>query len=209
MDPEPTNPTSSNIPLQSSQQGNNFLPSKSFSKKSLLLILGILTIGVLAIGTVTYLLFSVKQDAPVPVVTSQPTIIPSFSPFPSSLPSDDEEPILADVDFPITPIDYPTDWPKQLQFPESLVLVEANSGTIFEGAPKVWIAKFRSEKSAAQISEIVVEHFTQLNWEIKQLPVPTEDLFLAVEYNNEQSTGQVTISSDSGGSRIISSVRLE
>jgi hypothetical protein len=71
---------------------------------------------------------------------------------------------IVNLEFPTSKIPYPSDWPEDIQFPEDLILVEANSGTATDGERQGWSGKFRCSCTPNEAEKIIMDDLKGKDW---------------------------------------------
>lgn len=208
-------------PNQDPDPERRFLTVSTVSNRSpRLLAIAAAAVILVAIGAgMLYLAYRSRSESPVAVTPSPAAgagVLSSPSPqaaapSPSPLVMATQAPPLAAVPFPSPTIAYPADWPSELRFPESFVLVEATSGTLPDGSTKGWSAKLRFKGSPNQAVEALTLFLGNGGWQIRQLPLDSGGSLLLVQRQGKSGNGTVIIDpdpSDSTSSRILAGIRL-
>jgi len=105
-------------------------------------------------------------------------------------------PPLQNVYFPPIEVAYPDGWPIKLQYPDQFTLVEANSGVMPENNTIVWAVKLRYEGDPQSAASLLLNYFTEINWQIaEQTTLDSGGILLLIEENNK-GTGILVIDSE-------------
>jgi hypothetical protein len=106
-------------------------------------------------------------------------------------------PPLANVKFPTQKIDYPSEWPQELHYPDQFTLVQVSSGIVPDGGTKGWAAKLRYNGTQKDAAELLSSFFTANGWDIAERnELASGSYTLLLEKNNKQNTGIVVIDPD-------------
>jgi hypothetical protein len=92
-------------------------------------------------------------------------------------------------------VDYPDDWPIDLQFPIEFTLVESNSGESVGGSSHGWTAMYRLDDSVDEAESILRKHFTDSGWEIPVVEKQDENGYTFLLEKGE-SNGFIVIEAD-------------
>jgi hypothetical protein len=97
-------------------------------------------------------------------------------------------PPLANVDFPVQAIPYPSDWPNDLHYPEQFSVVDAISGTLPESAATGWIAKLRFEGDPSKAVQTLSSFLAEKGWQIAEnTELDSGSVLLVIERDNKSS----------------------
>lgn len=104
-------------------------------------------------------------------------------------------PSISSLDIPEQAVDYPDDWPIDLQFPIEFTLVESNSGESVGGSSHGWTAMYRLDDSVDEAESILRKHFTDSGWEIPVVEKQDENGYTFLLEKGE-SNGFIVIEAD-------------
>lgn len=145
--------------------------------------------------TIACNLFAPKsEEQPIAAVAS-PTVMQNTIISVPTLPAP-----LEDVPFPDQPIQLPTDWPAELDYPDSFIVVDASSGSSPVEAASGWSTKMRYS-GAPQNAAADLEKFFQSNgWTVKESNLLDSGGMVIVLTKGNSGNGIVIIDPDPSNS---------
>lgn len=145
---------------------------------------------------------------PSPIPTQPPTPEPTAAP--TEVPLVELPPPLVNAEFPAQTIDYPSDWPAELRYPEQFALVQVGSGAVPDGGAQAWAAKLLYHGSPASATNALSAFFTANGWTIaERTELPSGGFTLLIRKNADANSGIITVGpdpKDQAQSRIIAAV---
>lgn len=108
------------------------------------------------------------------------------------------EKILEEDDFPVEEINYPSDWPETLEFPDEFKLVDANTTSILEDENPSLTGKIRHLNPPNVVNQSLLSFLNSHDWKVvRNESVDSGAYFLMVE--KEGGSGMFVIDSEPNG----------
>jgi ribosomal protein L40E len=105
-------------------------------------------------------------------------------------------PPLAGVEFPTQAVDYPSDWPADLRYPESFTLVGTSSGRL-EGGAEGWGAKLRYQGEPPSAADELSSFFTSQGWQVaERAEMDSGGVLLLVQRDGDNGSGVIVLDPD-------------
>jgi ribosomal protein L40E len=138
--------------------------------------------------------------------TAEPTLLPqpteTYTPPPVEPTADlggitvTLPPPLAGVEFPTQAVDYPSDWPADLRYPESFMLVDTSSGTL-EGGAAGWGGKLRYGGEPQSAADELSSFFAAQGWQVaERAELDSGGVLLLVQRDDGSGSGVIVLDPD-------------